>query len=260
MSQGTTRPIFLASAAEVPQLREAIADHGCFVLRQLFDPAGLRRIRERADFVRRAWDYMIDHGYTHDIEEYLAGVFRAGHLPETHIDVTTTWNDLTTGSLFDQIAAAVFGATTRSYALRRSVLRGKQHLVQFHQDAGFIGTEPWYNFWTPLQDCGGDAPGLEVVMGSGVPVVDFGKVNDPVRMETYVGRTYASQAWWAPELKAGDALVFTSMMFHRTQTGPNHTGMRYSLEIRGPIADRTLAIANVPSEWDRIDLISDVPV
>ena len=239
-------------------MRRAIAECGCFVLRRLFDPCALARIRERADFLGRAWDYMFKHGYTKGIDEhYLATAFRAGHLPETHIDATETWSDLTTGSPFDEIATKVFGATTRDYALRRSVLHGKQNPLQFHQDGFFMGREPNYNFWTPLQDVGVDAPGLEVVVGSGSPIII--DVDARPRVATYVEKTYGARSYWLPTLMAGDVLVFTSMMFHRTQSGPQISKIRYSLELRGAIKDRTLAIAGVPNDWNEIKTLQDAP-
>src|SRR5262245_60394289 len=111
-------PVFTASSAKVSELRAAIAGYGCFVLTGLFDSGALARIRERADFVSRAWTYMVEHGYTDalKVRDYIQeGRHNAGHLPETHIDAEMTWSDLTAGSRFDEIAAGVFGATTRDY-------------------------------------------------------------------------------------------------------------------------------------------------
>jgi ectoine hydroxylase-related dioxygenase (phytanoyl-CoA dioxygenase family) len=243
-------------------MRDAMAREGCFVIRQLFDRAALARIRERAVFVGRAWDYMIEHGYTSDVTQYVNGVFRAGHLPETHIDVTQTWSDLTTGTRFDEIATAVFGSTTRGYALRRSTLEGQQNPISLHQDASFIGTDPWYCFWTPLQDVGVDAPALQVCRRSGSPLVN-GMTGRKGEMQRYVEATYRVASYWLPKLKAGDTLVFNSMMFHTTQTSPAMVKTRFSLELRGAITDRSVAIAGVPANWDDIlvvDDVSDAPV
>lgn len=257
-----TRPIFAAARCNCAELRSAIGEQGCFVLTGLFDPATIAVIRERAEFVGRAWDYMVEHGYTKDIQDYLSGAFTGGHLPETHIDPVRTWAELTAASPFDEIATSVFGGTTRGYALRRSTLNGNPNPLPFHQDAFFIGSEPWFNFWTPLQDCGTDAPGLEVVIGSGSPILKHSAANDvTVRSDVagYVERRYGPQSYWAPELKAGDVLVFTSMMFHRTQFAPQFTKMRYSLELRGAIKDRTLAIADVPADWNAVKMLDDIP-
>jgi hypothetical protein len=236
MRSGANNPIFTTSDVGSAELRKAIADCGCFVLRRLFDPGALARIHERTDFVGRAWDYIIVHGYTTDIQAYVDKPFKDGHLPETHIDVAATWDDLTAGSPFDRITEEVFGATARDYALRR--ITPQQKPLSFHQDALFIGADPWYNFWTPLQNCGVDAPGLEVVIGSGVPAVGNGEI-DSQRMAAYVERTYGLQSYWTPIVEAGDALVFTSMLFHRTELLPGATKTRFSLELRDAITART---------------------
>jgi hypothetical protein len=65
-------PVFRVSDS-CSAMRAAIAEEGCFVLAGLFEPAALARIRQRADNVRRAWDYMVEHGYTTDIQGYLKG-------------------------------------------------------------------------------------------------------------------------------------------------------------------------------------------
>ena len=252
-----SHPVFRVSDS-CSVMRGAIAEEGCFVIAGLFEPAALARIRERADYVRRAWDYMVEHGYTTDIQQYLKdGRYTSGHLPETHIDPAQTWADLTTTSRFDEIATGVFGATTRGYALRRTVREGRQNRVAFHQDAFFIGADPWYNFWTPLQDCGVDAPGLEVARRSGSPIVKNVPGRNEQQLLRYVEQTYGSECYWLPELKAGDVLVFTSMLFHRTQISEKPLNLRYSLEVRGEITDRSLAIAGVP-DWGQIQTI-DLP-
>jgi Phytanoyl-CoA dioxygenase (PhyH) len=251
------KPVFSAALDQCPAMRRALANYGCFVLRGLFDPKALARIRERAVSLARTFDDKIERGDTADIANYVASpAFRAGHLPETLIGADETWSDLKTGSLFDDIGQKVFGGCGSGYALRRSVLRGSQNPVKFHQDATFLGHTPTYNFWTPLQDVGIDAPSLEVVMRSGNPVISV--AYDKEETPAYVERTYGRESFWTPVLQAGDALVFTSMMFHRTQTGPHMTKTRYSLELRGAITDRTLAIAGVPKDWSKIRT-QDIP-
>jgi hypothetical protein len=136
-----------AAGLDVAAMRRAMGRDGCFVLTGVFDQAGIARIRERADFLARAWDYMIAQGYTAPIKDYLeSGAFRAGHLPQSHIGHDETWADLTSGSPFDEIAAGLFGQTTRGYALRRSMMYGKHKPLQFHQDGSFTGPEPAFNF------------------------------------------------------------------------------------------------------------------
>jgi hypothetical protein len=243
-----------AAGLDVAAMRRAMGREGCFVLTGVFDPAGIARIRERADFLARAWDYMIAQGYTAPIKDYLeSGAFRAGHLPQSHIGHDETWADLTSGSPFDEIAAGLFGQTTRGYALRRSMMYGKHKPLQFHQDGSFTGPEPAFNFWTPLQDCGDEnSPGLEIVLRSGVPLFTLDDYADRPAVRAYIERVYGADAICTPRLRAGDVLVITSFTFHKTQEGAGSFKNRFSLELRGKVTDTSLAIANVPTDWTQI--------
>jgi ectoine hydroxylase-related dioxygenase (phytanoyl-CoA dioxygenase family) len=250
--------VFAAATAQDKVMRRAMARYGCLVLRGLFHPDALARIRERADSLARGWDDRIERGDTQDIADYITtSAFQAGHLPEKLIGADETWSDLTTNSPFDRIVKAVFGNWGRDYALRRSTLQGTQNPVPFHQDAAFMGLAPTYNFWTPLQDVGVDAAGLGVIVGSGAPIIKEGY--DNAEVPAYIARRYGEQSYWAPELNAGDVLVFTSMMFHRTHSSAQMRKTRYSLELRGAVKDRTLAIAGVPADWNEIKMLPDVP-
>jgi hypothetical protein len=83
---GDQRPIFSAAGRDYAAMRRAIAERGCFVLRGLFDPRALARIRERAEALARAWDDKLARGDIKGFEDYIKGPFQAGHLPETQID------------------------------------------------------------------------------------------------------------------------------------------------------------------------------
>ena len=240
-------------------MRRAIAEQGCFVLRGLFDPRAIASIRERVDRLAQTLDDRLARDDLGDFEDFAASAaFQAGHLPETQIGPEQMWLDLTTGSPYDKIAKKVFGCRSRDFALRRSVLSGQQNPLAFHQDGFFMGAAPSFNFWTPLQDVGVDAPGLEVVVASGSPLI--ASVDVAERVTSYVERTYGRQSYWSPMLMAGDALVFNSMMFHRTQSSAQMSKIRYSLELRGSIKDRSLSIAGVPRNWNEIETLQDAPI
>jgi len=102
-----------------------------------------------------------------------------------------------------------------------------------------------------------DAPGLEVVVASGSPIIV--DIDARPRVNAYVEKIYGQQSYWLPTLSEGDVLVFTSMMFHRTQNDPQITKTRYSPELRGPIKDQTLAIAATPHDWSKIEVVQDAP-
>ena len=96
-------------------------------------------------------------------------------------------------------------------------------------------------------------------MGSGAPILKHPTKTGLDGVIDYVEKGYGQQSYWGPSLQAGDVLVFTSMMFHRTQTSPDFSKTRYSLELRGPVKDRTLIIAGVPNDWNEIKMLENIP-
>jgi hypothetical protein len=232
--------VFDGRSPDIAGMRQAIATSGCFVIRNLFDPEGIACVRARAELVSQAWDFMVARGYTKGLEGFLEGAFKAGHLPSEDIDAAQTTADIIADSHYDEITTELFGTTSRDYALRRSMLNGAANPLGYHQDGFF--TEPGYNFWTPLNDAGITAPGLEVAIGSGAPILSHDVVRHDVY--NYVVKRYGVQSLWHPEIRAGDVLAFTTFMMHRTYYLPTMNAIRYSLEHRGRIAKR-LEIAGV---------------
>jgi hypothetical protein len=68
-----------------------------------------------------------------------------------------------------------------------------------------------------------------------------------VLTEQCLRRCYGNHAFWHPIIKAGDVLVFSTFIVHRTRQTPEMTYERYSMEIRGPIT-APVKIVGVPSE------------
>jgi hypothetical protein len=226
-------------------MRQAIEQAGCFVIRDLFDAAGVARVRARAELASQAWDFMVARGYTKGHEEFVAGAFAAGHIPGEDIDVPQTISDIIEMSSYDAIATELFGNASHGYAVRRSTLNGKANPLAYHQDGFFA--DPGYNFWTPLVDAGVTAPGLEVVVGSGGPILS----HDVIRHDIagHIAEHYGQQCLWHPEIRAGDVLVFTTFMMHRTYYSPEMNQVRHSLEIRGSIAKKIEIAGVVGEHW-----------
>jgi hypothetical protein len=238
--------IFQGRAPDVAGMREAVARNGCFVIRGLFDRSGIARVLERAVFATRAWEFMIARGYAAGHDDFLRGAYSAGHIPGEDIDGPQTFADIATGSSYDLIAEELFGTISRDYALRRSMMAGKPNPLGFHQDGFF--SPPGFNFWTPLEDAGVTRPGLEVVIGSGGPVLSHEVVRHDVA--SFILERFGRERLWHPEIRAGDALVFTTFMMHRTYLTETMNPTRYSLELRGRITKR-IPIAGVRAEhWD----------
>ena len=130
--------------------------------------------------------------------------------------------------------------------MRRSMLGGRPNPLGFHQDGFF--SAPGFNFWTPLAAAGRDRPGLEVVIGSGGPILAHEVIRDAEATAELI-TTRSAGRLWHPEVKAGDALVFTTFMLHRTYVVPGMDPVRYSLELRGDITEQ-IPIAGVrAADW-----------
>lgn len=249
---GRSDLVFCGGAPDIEGMRKAIASAGCLVVRNLFDPDGLAEARARAVLAATAWDFMVARGYTKGHEEFIAGAYAAGHIPAVDIDPEQTKSEIMIIGRYSEIASELFGEVSYGYALRRSMLAGKANPLAFHQDGFF--SAPGYNFWTPLNDAGVTAPGLEVVIGSGGPVLSHNAVRADI--SRYIVQRYGEQSLWHPEVRVGDALVFTTFLMHRTYWLPSMSEGRYSLEIRGPIG-RPIPIAGVSEEhWSMSPLLS----
>ena len=105
----------------------------------------------------------------------------------------------------------------------------------FHQDGTFLGgpTARTVNTWIALDDCGVDAPGIEVIPYRTDELLPAGK-NVDMGWEILDNQVYdrfgGRSSGWAPEFKAGDILAFDHMNIHRTHMVKGMTRNRYALE------------------------------
>jgi hypothetical protein len=109
--------------------------------------------------------------------------------------------------------------------------------LPFHQDQTIVGAK-LVNVWIPLSDCGDDAPGLEVVVGSGGELVrpanpEAGGIVERARLdEKAVLASYPADAIIHPVFSVGDAIIFTGDTIHRTYIAPGMTRSRASIDMR----------------------------
>jgi hypothetical protein len=117
--------------------------------------------------------------------------------------------------------------------------------LPWHQDAAFLSPlNPVWNCWCPLQDCGKDAPGIELL--------DFNikekltppqqpnkhqiKAGDPYDLyafsEQFLTSHFPNASIWSPEMQVGDVLLFHERILHRTALQPSMHKSRLSLEMR----------------------------
>ncbi len=81
--------------------------------------------------------------------------------------------------------------------------------------------------WIPLNPCGLDSPGLEFIRAPLKALLHFTELEDGA-----LRRRFPAEAFRAPELAPGDALVFRNSSLHRTYARPEMHLDRTSVEYR----------------------------
>ena len=81
--------------------------------------------------------------------------------------------------------------------------------------------------WIPLNSCGLDAPGLELITER------LGALLSPRQLQTeFLQTRFTPKRFWQPSLGPGDALLFRGDILHRTHVMPEMTNDRTSIELR----------------------------
>lgn len=101
--------------------------------------------------------------------------------------------------------------------------------VQFPVDvlAPMPAMTPLVTCWIPLQACGVERPGLEVVRRPVAELLHYTLLPDEA-----LRQRFRAEDFWAPELASGDGLVFLRGTLHRTHVLPEMTADRTSIEYR----------------------------
>lgn len=119
----------------------------------------------------------------------------------------------------------------------RRVPPAGQRIHGMHQDGVEVANLQMLTMWVALTNCGRDAPGLELVR---VPNLEHAKLmpgdhwthgeSDPKRDK--VVDTFGEGVLWRPELKAGDSIIFTDRIYHRTYSHLGMSAARTSIDFR----------------------------
>jgi hypothetical protein len=123
-----------------------------------------------------------------------------------------------------------------------------QHLsYSFHQDGSYFTREPKQHSglttWIALNNCGINSPGLEVYPYKLEKIVRAPRGQPLPNMfadENEVLDLISSDQLWAPEIMAGDCLVFDNFLIHRTHISPEMTEQRNSADLR------VFPVSNIP--------------
>ncbi|PIQ27419.1 hypothetical protein COW36_22725 [bacterium (Candidatus Blackallbacteria) CG17_big_fil_post_rev_8_21_14_2_50_48_46] len=232
-------PIFSCADA-VDFCVQALRTQGCFLWQNVFATKALRLLKEQLEvkFDKAEVAYLSGKMHPSVYQER----YQYGHLPaELEGDFVSESLKLLAVPALQPLLKSLFGAEVailiKNSLPRRQSHQWPQRVIPFHQDAEFLGGCPAINFWIPLNACGQNAPGLELLrepqqklwfqIGSDrqTPFVEQ-------RDERIVLAQNRKDAFWKPEMEPGDLLVFDSYLLHRTSLLPSMWETRYSLEIR----------------------------
>lgn len=234
--------VFFSTSDSFEAVRTFLLTRSAFVVRGAADKAAIARLAERAQNVYRAGDHK-------RLPEELERLFNQGHMPASELGDRDIEGLANSGYLADMLRSVCRWEnrieSPRDVLLRRILppwrLRSRaKRSIELHQDEYFSiisdpqnpPAQPCFTLWIPLVPCGLDAPGLSVVLGSGLPIVHGAP---PAGWKRYIRETYGPGALWSPSLDVGDVLVFTSRTIHGSYVRWRMTKPRYSLEIRGGI-------------------------
>jgi ectoine hydroxylase-related dioxygenase (phytanoyl-CoA dioxygenase family) len=220
---------------------------GSLVLRDVFDPASLAPVLERAREAYFVRDWQYRRGQLP--ERLYRGMYEFGHIPAQDLDAPDGTKlsilNLVTDSAIWPLYQGLFGPKI-AFMLgnclpRRQSVEGVAAPTPFHQDGAFLGDPALVmNAWIPLVPCGQTAPGLEVVLNptselitppemKGDRALTYKQLELP---ESYIASRFGEDCLWAPRLNVGDVLFFSHLTIHRTYQRPEMDQPRISLEIR----------------------------
>ena len=183
----------------------------------------------------------------------------AGALPADQHDTHVLYRSIPIDQLaVEGVAAHLWLATPLAVAVASVVLRKSPQIgyasfrcarptnenlkLPYHQDSRIVAmmapdrgpSPPLVNMWVPLQDCGQQRPGLELVNR---PTAALSPVSQTGGLYAEIGIEIAPEMVepgdrWHPTFAAGDFLLFKGTMIHRTHVTPTMTLERISADIR----------------------------
>jgi hypothetical protein len=226
---------------------DVLRNRGAAIVRQAISPEQLRPVFETA-------------------REYFTELIRSGE-PRTRYGGVTIQKIMTAGYpqielMLDLIAGSPILTAIEAYyedqvvvPLHHMLLRyyhptiGEYgHISPFHQDITGVDRRAAVTSWFPLNPCGTNAPGLEIVDAK---VAEIACGDDMKIDPTFVISRYGAHLLHPP-FEPGDAALFTQTTVHRTYVTPEMTGARYSIECRY-IPKALLMVTEAAPVFHRLD-------
>lgn len=235
------RPDYPIDFFSLNRLKPMLQSEGVVLLRKVLSPNRLNFWRERFVEAWQATEARLLAGEMTESE--LLNYYRFGHPMLRFLPDLNDWLDLLFGQIaMKNILRTLIGPQVLvmgSVALPRIVFaQHSERALPYHQDYEYIGpVKQAVNLWIPLSAAGGQHPGLELWQGS--PQEAQLVHGQPEEVRQAILAQAPAEAWWQPEMKPGDILIFTTYTVHRTYITPEMSGERVSYELRVcPESDR----------------------
>jgi hypothetical protein len=222
------------------RLHEAYGQHGCAVVRGAIDTATMRDVATAMD---AAYETASEANVTeHDLAKVTRGKLTGFELVE--------------GSTF---LREFLDCVYRDLAYRRLSVSGRriqgiefgkdwQKPLDLHLDSQFHQLLFTVNFWVPFQECGIDAPSLQLVpidvkttrrysgfrgslLRQGEPI-NFGLFKQGAFDVVAVKSAFGEDCFYRPVMKPGDVIVSSNWIIHGSYRTPHMKKGRTSVEIR----------------------------
>ncbi len=273
-------PEIAASDLNASVLGGAILHHGCLLVRNLVDPAGVARLTwmlERAfeaagahlagapreqtrpwfdPFEFEVQGDMSDGGRTFVFQG--GGVWTADAPPALEALIWELRRAGVVASVEEYLGEKVFLSVGKSTLRRVPPTSG----TAWHQDGAFLGERiRTVNCWLSLSHCGVDAPGLDVYPRRSNALHERGTKGSPFAWS--VGDGYVAELEAAtgvtsvsPVFGPGDALLFDQLFLHRTGVRPGMIRDRLAIE-SWMFAGSTFPEEQIPLALDALDALSE---
>ena len=247
------RGIPLASVRELrPELLGgAILHHGCLRIPELFDGAGVGRLRDAVTTALAAAQQFLTERTTSDWFTPFPTVASSCSNPIARKfgleggSVYAADSPLALEILVDEFAQTGVSDAIDAWLGEEAFLSvGKTSLRRvdpgiptgWHQDGAFLGEHVrTVNLWIALSDCGEDAPGLDLLPRRVNHLCERG--TEGAHFDWSIGNTVVEALARevdtpivSPTFKAGDALLFDQLFVHRTGVRPGMSRPRYAIE------------------------------
>jgi hypothetical protein len=232
-------------------LRGAIAFHGCLMVRGLFSRALVDELARDIDRALVAFDRYFegaphaddnawfqpfdpadsnDHRFGRILGRRAAGAVNASDSPRTFFHLVEAFSEAGVPELLTEYLGGHPCVAIDKCTVRRVQTEAA---TGWHQDSyRFPQGAPVCDVWVAFSECGGRAPGLEIIPRRVEESAELDPTADIpwVIANDVIDGIAGDRPKLSPQFGPGDAIVFDEMLLHRTGTFPGMSEPRYGAD------------------------------